>query len=278
MPNIQSGQLNTYYEQTGRGEALLFIHGLGSSAGGWWNQTPAFSNTYRVIVYDLRGHGRSSRPPGPYSISQFAGDAAALLRALDTGAAHVVGLSLGGAIAFQLALDAPELVRSLTIVNSAPGLELRTLGERLRWRSAVTTRMLLARVLSMRRLGNVIGRGLFPAPEQAAMRTAFVEEFATNDRRTYLAAARALFAWNVVDRVAQIACPTLIISAEHDYTPVEMKQRYVARMPNAVLQVIRDSRHATPVDQPERFNATLRAFLDSLAAPDKLDLAAPAAT
>jgi len=265
MPLLQTTDVETYYTCVGRGEPLLFIHGLGSDADGWAFQVPAFADIYRVITYDLRGPGRSGHPPGPYTIEQFAADAAALVDALAATPAHVVGLSLGGAIAFQLALDRPELVRTLTIVNSAPGLELRTLAERLRWWSAIGTRWVLGHLLSPRRLGELLGRNLFPKPEQAAIRAAFVEHFAANDRRAYNAAARALFAWNVLDRVGAIRCPTLIVSADHDYTSVALKAAYAARMPNAVLHVIRDSRHATPVDQPEPFNAALRAFVASAA-------------
>jgi 3-oxoadipate enol-lactonase len=267
MPSIGTRDIETYYEMAGRGEPVLFIHGLGSSVDGWTLQVPAFVDTYQVITYDLRGHGRSAHPPGPYSIPQLAADAAALLAALETGPAHVVGLSLGGAIAFQLALDWPALVRTLTVVNSAPGLELRTLRERLQWWSAVATRLVLGRVLRPDQLGRLLGRGLFPKPEQAPLRAAFADQFARNDRRTYAAAARALFAWNVLDRVGEISCKTLIVSADHDYTPVALKAAYVARMPNAVLEVIEDSRHATPVDQPTRFNAVLRRFLASAGIP-----------
>jgi pimeloyl-ACP methyl ester carboxylesterase len=86
-------------------------------------------------------------------------------------------------------------------------------------------------------------------------------EFAQNDPHTYRAAARALLSWNILDRLDEIRCPTLVISADHDYVPLRLKAAYVARMPNAVLEVIHDSRHATPLDQPAQFNAVVGAFL-----------------
>jgi 3-oxoadipate enol-lactonase len=261
MPSIRTRDIDTYCATAGSGEPLLFIHGLGSTADSWVLQVPAFADAYRVITYDLRGHGRSSHPPGPYSIPQFAADAAALLESLETGPAHVVGLSLGGAVAFQLALDWPSLVRTLTVVNSVPGLELRGVRDRLRWWTALGTRLVLGRVLSPRQLGRLLAGRLFPRPEQATLRAAVEAQFARNDRRAYNAAARALFAWNVLDRVREIGCPTLIVSADHDYTPVALKAACVTRMPNAVLEVIADSRHATPLDQPARFNSVLRRFL-----------------
>jgi 3-oxoadipate enol-lactonase len=261
MSIIPTADIDTYYEASGQGDSLLFIHGLGATTTSWSLQVPAFSEHYRVITYDLRGHGRSSRPPGPYGIPQFAGDAAALLQALGCGPTHVVGLSLGGAIAFQLAVQRPELVRTLTVVNSAPGLELPRLSDRLRWAAFVGTRWLVSHTFSMRQQGTLLARRLFPAPEQAELRRMFAEEFAHNDRRSYNASAQALLSWSVVDRIGEIRCPTLIVSADHDYTPVSFKAAYVARMPDAVLQVIPNSRHATTIDQAERFNAVLTDFL-----------------
>jgi len=261
MPIIEASDIQTYYEVAGHGEPVLFIHGLGATTTSWALQVPAFSGHYRVIAYDLRGHGRTSHPPGPYSIPQFAGDAAALLQALGCGPTHVVGLSLGGAIAFELALQRPDMVRTLTVVNSAPGLELPHLSDRLRWAAFVASRWLVGHTLSMRQQGVMLGRRLFPRPDQVGLRRIFAEEFARNDRQAYNASARALLNWNAMDRIGDIRCPTLIVSADHDYTPVALKAAYVAGMPNAVLQVIPDSRHATTIDQAERFNALLAEFL-----------------
>jgi pimeloyl-ACP methyl ester carboxylesterase len=261
MPMIQTGDIETYFEQTGSGEPLLFIHGLGATAASWAFQVPVFAAGYRVITYDLRGHGRSGHPPGPYAIARFAADTRALLTALDASPAHVVGLSLGGAIALQLALADAACVRTLTVVNSGPGLELRTVGDRLRWTMFVTSRRVMGAVLNQRQLGRLLARRLFPRPEQAALRAEVEQQLARNDPSTYRAAAEALLAWNIVDRLGEIRCPTLVVSADHDYTPVRLKAAYVARMPNAVLEVIHNSRHATPLDQPAQFNAVVEAFL-----------------
>ena len=86
-----------------------------------------------------------------------------------------------------------------------------------------------------------------------------------NDKRAYLASLDAIIGWGVRERLKRITCPTLVISADRDYTPVERKREYVAEMPNARLLVIENSRHATPLDQPERFNSALLAFLGETA-------------
>jgi pimeloyl-ACP methyl ester carboxylesterase len=261
MPIVKTLDIDTYYDESGAGEPLLFIHGLGASTTSWQLQVPFFSPRYRVVTYDLRGHGRTARPRGAYSIAQFARDAAGLLETLNCGPTHVVGLSLGGAIAFEFALQRPDLVRTLTVVNSAPGLDLPGIGDRVRWAAFVGTRWLVGHTLSMRRQGDLLAKRLFPRPDQTENRRKFVDEFAHNDRHAYSASAQALLSWNVMDRIGEIRCPSLIVSADHDYTPVSFKAAYVARMPNAVLEVIPNSRHATTVDQADRFNAVLADFL-----------------
>jgi 3-oxoadipate enol-lactonase len=266
MPTLRVGDVDLYYEVTGRGQPVLLIHGLGSSSRDWEWQVPALAERYQVITFDVRGHGRSAKPPGPYSIPQFAADTAGLLAALpapggegQAGAvpAHVVGISMGGMIAFQLAVDAPHMVKSLVIVNSGPELVARTFKEKMAFRQ----RIAIVQLVGMRKMGEVIGKGLFPKPEQAAVQQEFVARWAENDKRAYLCALRALMGWSVADRLGAIDCPALVVSADQDYTPVSAKEAYVARMQRAELVVIPDSHHATPVDQADRLNAAVLDFL-----------------
>ena len=105
MPTIHINDIDMYYESRGEGESLLLIHGLGSSTRNWELQVRYFANRYQVITCDVRGHGRTSKPPGPYSIRGFAEDVSGLLQALGIPAAHVVGISMGGMIAVAKAID-----------------------------------------------------------------------------------------------------------------------------------------------------------------------------
>jgi len=98
MPTARVNDIELYYETAGEGEPLLLLHGLGSSVRDWERQIPEMAKSYRVIACDVRGHGRSEKPPGPYSMSQFARDVAGLLRALDIPSVHICGLSIGGMI------------------------------------------------------------------------------------------------------------------------------------------------------------------------------------
>jgi pimeloyl-ACP methyl ester carboxylesterase len=260
MPTVHTNNITMHYEEAGQGEPLLLLHGLGSSSDDWELQIPVFAQHYRVIAPDARGHGRSDKPPGPYSVPLMAADALGLLDALGVASAHVVGLSMGGMVAFQLAVDCPERVRSLVIVNSGPALVPRTVNDRLR----VRQRLLLARLFSPARSGKFISRRLFPKPEQEEARVQLIERWARNDPAAYRASMRALVGWSVLDRVGAIRCPVLVISGDRDYTPAEAKREYTARIPGARLVVFADSGHATPIDQAERFNEMVLEFLDGV--------------
>lgn len=257
MPYFDNDGCQLHYEDYGHGTPLLLVHGLGSSTRDWEYQIPALSSHYRVIALDVRGHGRSDKPREAYQITDFADDVAALIEHLQLPAVHLVGISMGGMIGFQLGVDRPELLRSLTIVNSAPEVKARSARDWLE----VGKRWTLSRLLSLDSIAKALARLLFPRPEQADLRRKVEERWPQNDKRAYLASLDAIIGWGVRERLARITCPTLVITADRDYTPVERKREYVAEMPDARLLVIENSRHATPLDQPERFNSALLAFL-----------------
>ncbi len=260
MPILNLDDIDLYYEINGDGEPLLFIHGLGSSSRDWEQQARFFAKRYKVIVYDVRGHGNSGKPPGPYSMQLLAMDAKKLLQALGICPAHIVGISMGGMIAFQLAVLQPGVARSLVIVNSSPEYIVQTLKQRMQ----VWQRFLIVRLLGMRKMGKVLSQRLFPKAEQEALRTVFVERWAENDAPAYREAMKAIIGWSVADQIEGIDCPTLVIGSEQDYTPIAEKKGYVERMPKAKLVMIEDSRHALPLEKPEEFNAVVEDFLTGI--------------
>jgi pimeloyl-ACP methyl ester carboxylesterase len=260
MPFLQLPALKLYYEIDGEGPPLMLVHGLGSSSRDWEKQVPCFVEKYKVIALDLRGHGRSDKPPGPYSMRTFAEDTAALIRELKQAPLHLVGISMGGMVGFELAVRFPELLRSLTIVNSYPEMRVETLWEHLQvWR-----RYLFLELLGMRGTGMMLGRHLFPSPEQAELRELFVQRWAENDKRAYRESLRAIFNWDVEGHLGEIKCPVLVVASDQDYMPLEEKRAYTAKMPNAKLAVIEDARHAVTAERPEQFNVVLEEFLASV--------------
>ncbi len=249
-----------HYEQYGQGAPLVLVHGLGSSTRDWEYQIPALAAHYRVIALDVRGHGRSAKPRQRYQMSDFAADVAALIEHLELEPVHLVGISMGGMIGFQLAVDRPELLKSLCIVNSGPEIKPKSASDYLQ----LGKRWLFSRLLSLEALSKALGRMLFPHPEQAELRAKIEERWPQNDKRAYLASLDAIIGWGVREHLERIHCPTLVVTADRDYTPVSLKEQYVREMPNARLLVIENSRHATPMDQPQLFNSSLLAFLEEV--------------
>jgi pimeloyl-ACP methyl ester carboxylesterase len=257
MPIATLNGTRLCYEIDGIGEPLLFIHGLGGSREDWELQIPAFSKQYKVITVDLRGHGRSDKPHGPYSMTMLASDVGDLLQELGVGPTHIVGVSMGGSVALQLAIDRPDVVKTLTIVNSSHEWIVRSFAHRVQlWQ-----RILMPRLLGMRRLGEVLAKRGVVFPDHVELRAQFVARFAQNRLEAYVATVRAAVGWAVTDRLASICCPTLIIAAEHDFIPTELKRTCAALIPNARLVIIPDAHHAVPTEKPDVFNMELQQFV-----------------
>jgi pimeloyl-ACP methyl ester carboxylesterase len=261
MPIARIRDLDVYYEITApeRGNPVLCIHGLGSSTQDWTPQLAALSREHTVITYDVRGHGQSGKPRGRYSVRQFAEDAAALIQHLEPGPVSIMGISMGGMIAFQLAIDFPHLVKSLVIVNSGPEMVLRTWKQRV----AIYRRFVIVRLMGMRAMAEVLATALLPSAEHAGERATFIERWARNEPGAYLRALRALIGWSVTDRLPSIRCPTLIVAADQDYTPVAYKEYYARFIRGASIVIVPDSRHMLPVERPTAFNKVVTQFLDS---------------
>lgn len=263
MPTLTTPDAELHYEDRGSGETILFLHGLGSSSEAWAPQIDHFAARHRCIALDARGSGRSrdlARPHGPFALSDFARDAATLLDRLGAGPAHVVGLSMGEMLAFQLAVDSPKSVRSLVITNSGPAVVPRTAREH----AALFTRKVVARLFGPKGMAKMLAPRLFPKLEHASLRASFMESMAKNDRRAYLATTNAIIGWSVEDRIGEIEAPALIVAADGDYTSVASKQAYARRMKRARVVVVPDARHAFPVEDPARFNACVDEFLAGL--------------
>jgi len=270
MPLISVHDIQLYYElhkgdaginaDATDKDALLFIHGLGSSTLDWQLQVEAFKSNYTVITIDVRGHGQTSKPAGPYSIRQFTDDIARMLSLLNISPVHIVGLSMGGMIATQMALDHAHLVKSITVINAPPDMRPRRLKDRL----TILQRKILMRLFGMKKVGSVLAKRLFPNPSHEKTRQDFAARWARNDINAYRASLNAILCWCVTDRLNELTTPLLVMVASEDYTPVESKEVFLTHVPQAKLVIIQGSHHAIPVEFPTQFNAALTHFLEPL--------------
>lgn len=266
MPRIRVNDIELHYEDAGDGVPLVLVHGLGTGSADWAFVMPALTRRHRVIAPCLRGFGESERPPGPYSIPLLADDLRALLDALGVGRCHVCGVSMGGAVALQFAVDHPERVKSLTVINSQPSFVI----DSWRKRAMYLSRLWMARLLGFRRLARIQARHNFPGEEFAALRKQLEGRF-ENTRVPYIGTLKSLAGWQVADRLERITAPVLLLASEFDYTAPEEKQRYARLFPDARVEVAQGARHALHLERPD---AVSEALLEFIAQAEQGDLAA----
>jgi 3-oxoadipate enol-lactonase len=267
MPFLQAADVRLHYRVHGQGEPLLLLHGLGSSSADWAFQAESLGAKFHLIVPDLRGSGLSDAPPGRYSIGQFATDIWALLDQLHVERTHIMGFSLGGAVAMEMALQRPHAVGRLMTINTLPSYRLDS------WRKRVelVSQIVLVRSLGMRRVAAIAARRLFREPHQESMRRRVVEVVGGAARRPYLKTVRALAEWCALERMPEFRNELLMLAGEHDYTPLDEKRGYAERF-GAKFAVVGGSRHGTPFDSSAACNAVALAFFRGESLPDSQTL------
>ena len=163
-------------------------------------------------------------------------------------------------VALQLTVNHPELVKSLVVVNSASEMIVNTLKDRF----ILFQRFLVLRICGMRSMGKQIAGRMFPEPKQEELRRIFTERWAENDPSAYRRSLKAVVNWSVTDRLSDILCPVLVLTAEFDYTWIRNRSVWSERIKQCSFKTIKNSRHGTPADQPEEFNRAVKSFLDLL--------------
>ena len=252
MPTAQLQGFDVAYEASGSGPAVLFTHGYQASGGMWELQREALEPRYRVITWDLRGHGGSGAPDDPdqYSHELLVADMRALLEHLGESQAVLVGHSLGGFASLRFYLDHPDMVRGLVLFGSGPGY--RDAEARGKWNE-----------MAERFANSVETKGL-----EILQRAGLEVSSAKHTSATGLAHAGrkmlAQFDSRVMDAIADIDVPTLVVVGSED-KPFRGSSDYMAKkIAGARLEVIEGAGHAANMEKPEEFNAVLLSFLDSL--------------
>jgi 3-oxoadipate enol-lactonase len=258
MPFFRDDGLSIHYLERGRGVPLLLIHGLGSSGADWAFQVAALEreNRFRIIIPDLPGSGHSAPPSVEYTIGGFANALWKLLDHLNIATPNIVGFSLGGAVALEMATLRPESVTRLGLINSLATYQPRDIRKWLEKYVAAT----MVRLVGMPRAARLMAGRLFPEPWQSAMREHAAYAMGSVPANSYLGTGLALARWAILDRLDRLKCRTLLIAAENDFTSLAEKRDLAAKL-NAELVVVRGSRHGTPFDSVEATNASLLALL-----------------
>jgi 3-oxoadipate enol-lactonase len=267
MPFCRCSDLQLYYEVHGEGLPLLLISGLGGGTWSWYAQVPYFEPFYRVIIADNRGVGRSGMPPGPYRMEEFAADLLGLLDHLQVEQTLVMGLSMGGMIAQELALLAPQRVRALVLGCTHCGG-----AERIGPAPDVLSRFADNRGLTQeqivdKNIGFFFSHGCRETRPDlvAAYRTAQVEA-PLQPEPAFLAQLDAIRTFDACSRLARITAPTLVVVGTEDVlVPAQNARLLVKYIPTAQLAEIPGAGHALHAECGQQLNALAHDFFRSLA-------------
>ena len=253
MPTIDRDGVEIYYEAHGHGPALLLSHGYGATSRMWDGQVAAFADQHRVILWDMRGHGRSGDPadPAAYSQALSVGDMAAVLDACGAERAVIGGLSLGGVMSLAFHIACPARVRALVLCDTGPGF--RNPDARAAWNGRALAR---ARELEEKGLDALRGGG---ETRLGTHRSA----------RGLAGAARGMLAQfdaSLIEALPTIRVPTLVLVGSEDKNFLAAADYMAGKIPGARQAVIPAAGHAANLDQPTAFNRAVGDFLAALPA------------
>lgn len=262
MPELELGKEQCLYYQDPHPEGsptVLLLHGLGATGESWGLQIPALiEEDFRVIAPDARGFGKSGFPGGSNSVKRMAEDIVDLLNAIQIQSCHVVGISMGGTLALQIAIDHPKVVSKLVLVNTFARLRPKQPGQ---WWYHLL-RFLLVHFRDMDSQARLVADHLFPKPEQDALRNVLIDQIREANPRAYRSAVRSLALFDVQRSLGAIIAPTLVVSGKNDDTvPLATQRELVEGIPTARHVVIQDSGHAVIAEQPACLNKILIEFL-----------------
>jgi 3-oxoadipate enol-lactonase len=253
-----NGEVRIAYEERGTGEPLLLMQGLGYGRWGWEPVVDGLADHFRVLLYDNRGIGDSDVPPGPYTARQLAEDAVAVLDAAGVESADVVGTSLGGMAAQELALGFPERVDRLVLACTTPGgpsshpMPQRTV-------DLMAAAPTLAPEVALRRfVENALGSG---APEGLVARIYALRVANPFDPQGWQAQAAAGVTFDAFDRLGGIEAPTLVVTGTEDFVVDPRNSELLAEhIPDARLERV-EGGHLFFWEDPATFVTLVQEFL-----------------
>jgi len=274
---LEAGGIEVSYEMLGEGASLVLIHGFTDNSTMWYNQVPVFAERYKVLAYDVRGHGKTRTPEGGFSMKLFADDVHALLRVLEIEKACVLGYSMGGRIALQFALEYPEMASGLVFANSGVmGSDVQPTEEQI---AELTERR--KQMVEMFEAGQieVIADGMaersfspgFRDKDPAAFQK-YKDVKLQNDPRHYLAIMQAMVeaVTNPPD-LRRLECPALIIAGARDsfmtvrdsFMTVDEAKSMERAISDTTVTIL-PTGHAAAIEAPQAFNRAVLDFMDRL--------------
>jgi 3-oxoadipate enol-lactonase len=266
MPYLDLGDARIHYTDEGAGdETIVFSHGLLLSGRMFASQVAHLKGRYRCITFDHRGQGKSKVTKDGYDMDSLTEDAARLIEALDAAPCHFVGLSMGGFVGLRLAFRRPELLRSLTLIETSADPEsgenkprYRLLNFIARW---FGIGIVVGKVMPI-----LFGRGFLTDQARAGERAAWRQVIAANDRIGITRAVRGVIERKgVSEEIGRINLPVLIVVGDQDVATIpEKAERMHAAIQDSKLVTIPNAGHSSTIEEPQAVNSAISAFLDEL--------------
>jgi pimeloyl-ACP methyl ester carboxylesterase len=265
MPTCRLPNADLFYAERGQGQPLIFLHGLGGDHLYWLGQLRAFSKHYHCFALDCRDVGQSSEATEPYTIFNLAADIAAFVRQLSLPPVHVIGLSMGGMIAQELALANPELVQSLVLVS--------TLARSDEWFQATLQAFELIRLQVPDTAAFfeavlpwwVSYQFFLDSGRSSWLRWLLRQNPEVQSQAGFLRQLKAARQHDALARLSGIRCPVMILVGEDDtIAPRRYSLELAEQIRQAQLITVPGVGHALPIENPGQFNALLREFLAGL--------------
>lgn len=267
---VRAGGIEISYELAGEGDALVLIHGFTDNLGMWYNQVPAFASRFKVLRYDVRGHGETETPRGGFSMDLLVADLRALLAALEIERACLLGYSMGGRIALQFALEHPESTAALVFANSG----VRGAGSQLteaQVAELVERRRQMAEMLATGDI-EVIAEGMTERSFSPGMKQRdpatfqrYKEIKLRNDPSHYPAILEGLVqAMASPPDLTELRCPALIIAGDRDHFMAVEEARAMEKAIRDATVVVLPTGHAAAIQAPQAFNQAVLDFMSRL--------------
>ena len=262
MPMLEVNGINIYYETHGEGDPLVMIMGLRRNVEWWYDQIPALSKHFKILLFDNRGAGRTDKPKMDYSIRLFADDTAELMKSLNIKRAHVLGVSMGGYIAQELAINYPHIVKSLILACTGPGGERAVLMSPERLKKFTANEGLSPEQILQKDMDIYFSdKFITEYPEK-------ITEFIEISLRYYqppdafMRQFAACLKHDTVERLNRITLPTLILAGDDDpLVPPENSQILKKLIPHAELILFPGKRHCFFIEEANQFNQKVILFL-----------------
>jgi len=256
------GEPRIAYDQAGKGDIVLFLHGIGGNRTNWRDQLPAFAAKYHAVAWDARGYGESDDYQGPLDFGDFARDIVRLLDHLGADTAHIVGLSMGGRIALDLAARFPERIKTLTLSGTRASFAQRTEAERDEF-VRLRQKPLVEDGKEPADIAPIVAKTLMGRRSTDDHFQQLVESISVLHKDSYVKTIEASTYYDRSADLERIAVPTLLVYGGDDrLNSAELGREISGKIKGSKFVEIPDAGHLCNIEAPAEFNAAILQFLE----------------